>query len=143
VLSLVSVEVNPWRYESSDALPEVDTRSAENFVAQMERFERDHPGVAQRLERTLRSCVGYVFFVSPSSIRSAICNFEAFVASMRFMSDRHRVPVWVLLEEAGLESHHLSGFRTMVYEPGIETALASHVATELDGLGLDYPCRRL
>lgn len=135
------IEINPWRYEPADDSTFEDTRSTDNYSAQLERFKRDHPGVAERLEQTLNRCVGYVFIVSNSSMRSAICSFEAFVAGTRFGSERQRAPVWVLLEERGLEPLHLSKFRTCVYQPGNEVALASCIAYELDQLGLDYPSR--
>jgi hypothetical protein len=140
-LSAERTELTPWRYEPAGESLAVDTRSTENFVDQIDRFQRDHPGLADQLDRTLRRCVAYVFFVSPSSLRSAICSFEAFVVSRRFSGDRDRAPVWVIQEKEGLESPYLSGFRTELYRPGIEIILGSKISNELEVLGLDYPSR--
>jgi hypothetical protein len=130
-----------WRYEPTGDPPEVDTRTSDNFASQMDKFCRDHPAAAERLEATLRRCVAYVFLVSPSSMRSAVCDLESFVVARRFTQHRERAPVYVVLEKQELKPTHLSGFRTIVYQAKLEKNLAAMIADELEILGLDYPSR--
>lgn len=135
--SLRSAGLEPWRYtpaaglETQQALP---TKSLETFVAQIKRFQQDNPGAGEALEATIRRCSAVLFLISEASLRSAICEMEAWYAGIiHGYGGEKNAAVYVILEEPNISAPvTLSKFWSRVYEPDLEQALATLIAGEID-----------
>jgi hypothetical protein len=134
--ALRSVGLEPWRYQPSDDQPnaKLPPKSGDNYLAQLDRFEHDYPEAAERIEATIRRCTAVVFLISDASLRSAICEVEAWAASIIHGPAQKDAAVYVILDRADLSPPaFLANFWRRVYEPGLEGAMAQVIASEIEG----------
>src|SRR5262245_2712883 len=127
--SLRSVGLEPWRYTPTDKQEHqqlAPPKTSDTFVSQIERFQRENTGAAEALEATIRRCTAVLFLISDASLRSAICEAEAWIAGIIHGYGQERdAAVYVILEQPGLSPPvFLSKFWSRIYEPGLEEALA-------------------
>ena len=135
--ALRSAGLEPWRYtpvanvETQQVLP---PKSLETFTAQSQRFQRENPGAAEALEATIRRSTAVLFLISEASLKSAVCEMEAWCAGIIHGYGKEKdAAVYVVLEEPDISPPvTLSKFWSRVYEPGLEEALAILIAQEIE-----------
>lgn len=105
----------------------------ETFVSQIKRFQQENPGVGEALEATIRRCTAVLLLISEASLRSAICEMEAWYTGIIHGYGREKdAAVYVILEQPNLSPPVPVGkFWSRVYEPGLEQDLAIVIAEEI------------
>ena len=134
--SLRSAGLEPWRYTPTAKLETqqlVPAKSLETFVSQIKGFEQENPGAGEALEATIRRCTAVLFLISEASLRSAICEMEAWYAGIiHGYGGEKDAAVYVILEEPNLSPPvSLRKFWSRTYEPGLEQNLAIVIAEEI------------
>jgi hypothetical protein len=132
---LRSVGLQPWRYQPSDdkSIAELPPKSGDSYLAQLERFQNDYPEAAERIEATIRRSTAVLFLISDASLKSAICQVEAWTTSIIHGFAQRDAAVYVILEKSDLSPPvFLANFWSRVYEPGLEGAIAQVIASEIE-----------
>lgn len=134
--ALRSVGLEPWRYTPGEEqqVQQLPPRSSDNFTSQLKLFMEEHPGAADALEATIRRCTAVLFLISDASLRSAICEAEAWMAGIiHSYGQEKEAAVYVILERPDLSPPvSLGKFWSRVYEPGLEEALATLILSEIE-----------
>ncbi|HEV7240251.1 MAG TPA: hypothetical protein VGQ36_13510 [Thermoanaerobaculia bacterium] len=129
--------LEPWRYTPNDESEEHTYNRDTDVIDQIRGFQRDFPGASERIEATIRRCSAVLFLISSNSLRSAICQAEAFIASViHNYGDPQHASVYVLLEEPVEPPVWLEKYWRRVVEPGIEPAIAALIASEIDAAAI-------
>lgn len=134
--ALRSVGLEPWRYEPAEGEPraQLPPKTTDSHVSQLKRFRAEYPDASERIEATIRRSTAVLFLISEASLRSAICELEAFVASIiHGHGQAEQAAVYVVLERSDLSPPvFLSKFWSRVYQPGLEEGVAGVIASEIE-----------
>ena len=133
--ALRSVGLEPWRYEPAEGEPraQLPRKTADSYVSQLKCFRAEYPEASERIEATIRRSTAVLFLISEASLRSAICELEAWIASIiHGYGQPNQAAVYVVLERSDLSPPvFLSKFWSRVYEPGLEEGMAGVIASEI------------
>lgn len=123
-----------WRYEPNESPPEtLLDRTRFTLLEQVESFQANAPELARKLEATIHRSDACIFLVSKESLESALCQVEALATFALHSVWKQQAPVYVIRENEEVTCPvFLSGFWNIVYEPGVEEAIAEMISKNIE-----------